>query len=47
MADGGEDIFLFCDDFDVILHLLEQDEDTEEEFVTWVENVSFICLLFK
>ena len=27
MADGGEDIFLFGDDFDVILDLLEQDED--------------------
>ena len=47
MADGGEDIFLFGDDFDVILDLLEQDEDIEEEFVTSVENVSIICLLFK
>ena len=47
MADGGEDIFLFGDDFDVILDLLEQDEDIEEEFVTSVENVIIICLLFK
>ena len=47
MADGGEDIFLFGDDFDVILDLLEQDEDIEEEFVTSVENVSIICLVFK
>ena len=47
MADGGEDIFLFGDDFDVILDLLEQDEDIEEEFVTSVENVSIICLLFS
>ena len=32
MADGGEDIFLFGDDFDAILDLLEQDEDMEEHF---------------
>ena len=47
MADGGEDIFLFGDYFDVISDLLEQDEDIEEEFVTSVENVSIICFLFK
>ena len=46
MADGGEDIFLFGDDFDAILDLLEQDEDIEEHFKASVENVSVICFLF-
>ncbi|XP_044172668.1 uncharacterized protein LOC122956935 [Acropora millepora] len=38
MADGGENIFLFGDDFDAILDLLEQDEDMEEHFKASVEN---------
>jgi len=42
MADGEEDIFLFGDDFDAILDLLEQDE----QFKASVENVSMICFLF-
>ena len=46
MADGGEDIFLFGDDFDAILDLLEQDKDMEEHFKASVENVSMICFLF-
>lgn len=46
MADGEEDIFLFGDDFDTILDLLEQGEDMEEHFKTSVENVSMICFLF-
>ena len=45
MADGGEDIFPFGDDFDAILDLLEQDEDMEEHFKASVENVSMICFL--
>ncbi|XP_044165407.1 uncharacterized protein LOC122949361 [Acropora millepora] len=36
MADGGEDIFLFGDDFDAILDLL--DEDMEKHFKASVEN---------
>lgn len=46
MADGEEDIFLFGDDFDAILDLLEQDEDMEEQFKASVKNVSMICFLF-
>ena len=46
MADSGENIFLFGDDFDAILDLLEQDEDMEEHFKASVENVSMICFLF-
>ena len=42
MGDGEEDIFLFGDDFDAILDLLEQDE----QFKASVENVSMICFLF-
>ena len=45
MADGEEDIFLFGDDFDAILAVLEQDEDMEEQFIASVENVSVICFL--
>ena len=46
MADSEEDIFLFGDDFDAILAVLEQDEDMEEQFKASVENVSMICFLF-
>ena len=46
MAAGVEDVFLFGDDFDAILDLLEQDEDMEEQFKASVENVSMICFLF-
>ena len=46
MADGEENIFLFDDDFDAILDLLEQDKDMEERFKASVENVSMICFLF-
>ena len=46
MADGEEDIFLFGDDFDAILAVLEQDEGMEEQFKASVENVSMICFLF-
>lgn len=46
MADGRKNIFLFGDDFDAILDLLEQDEDMEEHFKASVENVSMICFLF-
>ena len=46
MADGGEDIFLFGDDFDAILDLLQQDEGMDEHFKASVENVSMICFLF-
>ena len=40
-----EDFFLFGDDFDAVLDLLEQDEDMEEQFNTSVENVSMVCFL--
>ena len=46
MADSREDIFLFGDDFNAILDLLEQDKDMEEHFKASVENVSMICFLF-
>ena len=46
MADGGEDFFLFGDDFDAILELLEQDDEMEQHFKASVENVSMICFLF-
>ena len=46
MADGEEDIFLFGDEFDAILDLLEQGKDMEEQFKASVENVSMICFIF-
>ena len=46
MEDGGEDIFLFGDDFDAILDLLEQDAYMEQHFKASVENVSMSCFLF-
>ena len=46
MAEGGEDIFLFGDDFDAILDLLKQGEHMEEHFKASVDNVSMICFLF-
>ena len=42
MADGVEDFFLFGDDFDAILDLLEHDEDMEEKFrASWEYEYDF------
>ena len=39
MASGNED-FLFADDFDVIMAILEEDENVEEQFLEAVQEVS-------
>ena len=39
MASGNED-FLFADDFDVIMAILEEDENVKEQFLEAVQEVS-------
>jgi len=40
MADGIDGLFVFGEDFEAILDLLEEDEATEEQFITAVDDVS-------
>ena len=39
MTSGNED-FLFADDFDVIMAILDEDENVEEQFLEAVQEVS-------
>ena len=40
MADSVADLFLWGDDFEEILGILEGDEDLEEQFLVEVTNLS-------
>ena len=40
MADAGDDLFLFGDDFEAILDLLDEDEALQEQFSTVANEVS-------
>ena len=40
MADAGDDLFLFGDDFEAILDVLGEDEVLQEEFSTVASEVS-------
>ena len=40
MADAGDDLFLFGDDFEAILDLLDEDEALQEQFLTVASEVS-------
>ena len=40
MADGGDDLFLFGDDFEAILDILDEDEVLQEQFSTAASEVS-------
>lgn len=48
MADMNNDLFVFGDDFDAILDILEEDEALEEEFTSTANDVSrknvVVCL---
>lgn len=46
MADTEDDLFLFGEDFDAILALLESDEAVEEQFSAAVVDVSTISVKF-
>lgn len=46
MADGLHDLFVFGDDFEAILDILEEDEAISEHFETVVRDVSRKCTLF-
>ena len=43
MACGEDELFIWGDDFDTILDILEDDEEIEEQFTSTVNEVSFIC----
>ena len=40
MADRGDDLFLFGDDFEAILDILDEDEVLHEQFSTAASEVS-------
>ena len=40
MADGVDDLFVWGEDFEAILDILEDDEEVEEQFSVAVRNVS-------
>ena len=40
MADAGDELFLFGDDFEAILDLLDEDEALQEQFSTVANEVS-------
>ena len=40
MADRGDDLFLFGDDFEAILDILDEDEVLQEQFSTAASEVS-------
>lgn len=40
MADARSDLFLFGDDFEAILDLLDEDEALQEQFLTVASEVS-------
>ena len=40
MADRGDDLFLFGDDFEAILGILDEDEVLQEQFSTAASEVS-------
>jgi len=45
MADDANDLFIFGDDFEVILEVSESDEGLEEQFVFAVNEVSVKCFI--
>ena len=46
MEDGLHDLFVFVDDFEAILDILEEDEGISEHFETAVRDVSGKCMPF-
>ena len=43
MADGADEIFLWGDNFETILDILEDDEEIEEQFTSTVSEVRLVC----
>ena len=46
MAGNSSDLFIYGDDFDTILELLQEDEEIEYEINQAVDNVSAFHVLF-
>ena len=46
MADGGDDLFLFGDDFEAILDILDEDEVLQEQFLVPSTNYGYTILQF-
>ena len=43
MADGADEIFVWGDNFETILDILEDDEEIEEQFISTVSEVRLVC----
>lgn len=43
MAEGADEIFVWGDNFETILDILEGDEEIEEQFTSTVSEVRLVC----
>ena len=43
MANSADEVFVWGDDCDTILDILEEDDEIEEQFTSTVSEVSLIC----
>ena len=43
MANSADELFVWGDDFETILDILEEDDEIEEQFTSTVSEVSLIC----
>ena len=44
MAEGADEIFVWEDNFETILYILEEDEEMEEQFTSTVSEVRLVCV---
>ena len=42
-GEGADELFVWGDDFETILDILEEDDEIEEQFTSTVTEVSLIC----
>ena len=43
MANSADEVFVWGDDFETILDILEEDDEIEEQFTSTVSEASLIC----
>ena len=43
MADSADELFVWGDDFETVLDILEEVEEIEEQFTSTVSEVNLIC----
>ena len=43
MANSADELFVWGDDFETILDILEADDELEQQFTSTVSEVSLVC----